>query len=133
MRVVADSHAILWYLNDSRRLSEKALRWLEDAVHDGGVVISAMTVPEVWMAVTRKRGPRAASRSEYELLKAALADPSIAVDVKYLTSWPDFEVAAERLRDPFDALIVATALELDLPLVSADAAIRDCGLATVIW
>jgi PIN domain nuclease of toxin-antitoxin system len=36
-------------------------------------------------------------------------------------------------RDPFDALIVASARALDLPLLTRDAAIRASGATRVIW
>lgn len=36
-------------------------------------------------------------------------------------------------RDPFDGLIVAAARDLDLPLVTRDAAIRASGQVRVIW
>ena len=36
-------------------------------------------------------------------------------------------------RDPFDALIVATAVTLAMPLVTRDGVIRDSGRVRVIW
>ena len=36
-------------------------------------------------------------------------------------------------RDPFDALIVAAARDLDLPLITRDAAIRESGRVRVLW
>jgi PIN domain nuclease of toxin-antitoxin system len=36
-------------------------------------------------------------------------------------------------RDPFDALIVASALIVGLPLVTRDAVIRDSGTVEVFW
>ncbi|MBI4842640.1 MAG: type II toxin-antitoxin system VapC family toxin [candidate division NC10 bacterium] len=37
------------------------------------------------------------------------------------------------LTDPSDRLIVATALALDLPLITADSRITDSGLVRVVW
>jgi PIN domain nuclease of toxin-antitoxin system len=36
-------------------------------------------------------------------------------------------------RDPFDALIVAAARDLRLPLLTRDAAIRESGTVTILW
>ena len=36
-------------------------------------------------------------------------------------------------RDPFDALIVATARDLQLPLITRDSAIRESGAVKIIW
>ncbi len=135
MRVVADSQAILWYLTAPQRLSEKALRWLDDAVQDEGITVSAVSVPELWMAATRKRGARAVPRTEYELVRDTLLDRTFAIDIEYLSPllWPYFEEASTRIKDPFDALIVATALELSAPLVSADNGINEADLVQVVW
>jgi PIN domain nuclease of toxin-antitoxin system len=97
--------------------------------------VSAATVPEVWMAVTRKHGSRAVAQAEYELLRDTLLAPGITVDVESIGAglWLYFEEASTRLKDPFDALIVATALQLDAPLVSADKAINEAGLVRVVW
>jgi len=116
-------------------LSEKALRWLDDAVQDEGITVSAVSVPELWMAATRKRGARAVPRTEYELVRDTLLDRTFAIDIEYLSPllWPYFEEASTRIKDPFDALIVATALELSAPLVSADDAINGADLVQVVW
>lgn len=37
------------------------------------------------------------------------------------------------LRDPFDRFILATAMQLGAPLVTADHAITDTGAAAIIW
>ena len=36
-------------------------------------------------------------------------------------------------RDPFDALIVAAAQSLDLPLITRDSEISASGVVTVVW
>ena len=104
MRVVADSHVIYWYVHQSTRLSDKALRWLGDAETDEGIVVSAVTIPELWMAMTRKRSSNAIQSAGYELVRNLLEDPTVAVSVAPLgpTLWRHFETAAVHLRDPFD-------------------------------
>ena len=36
-------------------------------------------------------------------------------------------------RDPFDALVVATAKDLSMPLITRDSAIRESGNVPIIW
>ena len=36
-------------------------------------------------------------------------------------------------RDPFDALIVATAITMDLPLVTRDIVVRESAVVRVLW
>jgi predicted nucleic acid-binding protein len=64
-----------------------------------------------------------------------LLAPGTTVDVELVGPglWPYFEHASTRIKDPFDALIVATAQQLDVPLVSADRPIAEAGLVQVVW
>ena len=135
MRVVADSHSIYWYLVNPELLSGKALEALGEAEDTDGIVVSAWTIPELWMTVTRKRGVRSISRSSYELVRATLVDPTTTVTVEPFAStmWPHFEAASVALADPFDSAIVATARTLAAPLVTHDAAITEAGVADTIW
>jgi PIN domain nuclease of toxin-antitoxin system len=53
-------------------------------------------------------------------------------------AWASIEqvLLAEELRpndDPFDALIVAAAHHLDLPLLTRDAAIGESGIVSTMW
>jgi PIN domain nuclease of toxin-antitoxin system len=98
-------------------------------------VISAWTIPELWMASTRKSGPRAVPRTAYELIQATLLDPDNAIRVEPFDHrmWPHFEVASLELNDPFDSAIVATARALAIPLVTSDAAVIKAGLVETVW
>jgi PIN domain nuclease of toxin-antitoxin system len=135
VRAVADSHIIYWYVHQSERLSNKALQYLGDAEADEGIIVSAVTIPELWMAMTRKRSNRAVQSAGYTLVRGLLEDPTTAVSVVPLDQslWRHFETAAALLPDPFDAFIVATALELDTPLITADTAIAKTGIVEVVW
>lgn len=48
MRVVADSHAIVWYLQGSPRLSEPAASALSEAEGSDGIVVSVATLIDLW-------------------------------------------------------------------------------------
>ena len=67
MKVVADSHAIYWYLADPELISQRALAVVEEAEDTEGIVVSAWTIPELWMSATRKAGARSLPRANYEL------------------------------------------------------------------
>jgi hypothetical protein len=55
VRVVADSHAIYWYVVSPGRLSKRALNVLTEAEAIDSIAVSAVTMPDLWMAATRKR------------------------------------------------------------------------------
>lgn len=48
MRVVADSHAIVWYLAESSRLSTSARATLYEAESTEGIVVSVATLIDLW-------------------------------------------------------------------------------------
>ena len=87
------------------------------------------------MAVDRKRGDRAVPRSAYEIVRSALLDPDIALDIAPIDPavWRHFETLPRVIADPMDGLIVATALALNAPLVTADGVITKADVVDVIW
>jgi PIN domain nuclease of toxin-antitoxin system len=135
VRLVADSHIIHWYLNSPEALSETALAALGDAEDSEGISVSAITVPELWMAASRKRGATTIPRASYEIVRAALIDPDIALDVEPITPavWRHFEVVSSEMSDPMDCLIVATARSLGVPLVTKDSKITQANVVDTIW
>jgi PIN domain nuclease of toxin-antitoxin system len=135
VRVLADSHAIYWYIISPDRLSRVALDALTEAEATDGIAVSAVTMPDLWMAATRKRGERAIPHTGYELLRTVLLDPTTALDVAPLdtNAWRHFEALPRSIADPMDGLIVATALALKLPLVSRDSRISEAGVVKMIW
>ena len=132
--IAADSQSIYWYLLAQELLPSSALQALRAAEEGDGIVVSAWTVPELWMAASRKRGPRAVPFDDYQLVRTTLLDPDTTVRIEPFDQrmWPHFEVASLALRDPFDSAIVATARALDLELVSSDRAIAESGLVRVV-
>ncbi len=48
MRVLADSHAIVWHLQGSARLSATAASTLAEAETTDGVVVSIATLIDLW-------------------------------------------------------------------------------------
>jgi Uncharacterized protein conserved in bacteria len=129
--LVADTHALIWYLDPPGNLSASALAAMRAASASGDLIyVSAITIIEIVYLVEKGRVPATALAA----LKSALRDPFAAVSVLPV----DFEVAdaVERIArsavpDMPDRIIAATALHLRLPLVTKDAAIRSAGITTV--
>jgi PIN domain nuclease of toxin-antitoxin system len=48
VRVVADSHAIVWYIGGSSRLSSAAADVLVEAEERDGIVVSVATLIDLW-------------------------------------------------------------------------------------
>jgi PIN domain nuclease of toxin-antitoxin system len=128
---VADTHALVFHATGSRKLGPDA-RALFDRVEAGAAVIYVPAVV-IWECALLTRAGRLALRQ------------SVAVFAADLFSNPAFHpvpitaahvVDADGLgftRDPFDALIVAVARDLDLPLITRDQAIEDSGVVETLW
>ena len=117
MRLLLDTHAFLWWLAGSRRLSRSARRAIEDEQND--VLVSAASA---WEITTKHRLGKLPEAEEVSLdIAATIAGQGfdeLAISV-------DDAGRAGRLpgphRDPFDRVLAAQALARDLVLVSTDA------------
>jgi PIN domain nuclease of toxin-antitoxin system len=135
VRVVADSHSLLFYLFTPDQLSDRALEALGEAEDSEGVVVSAATIGDLWYA-SHKQGRRALTPGAFELLRRTVFDSTTRFEVVAIdpAMMDDFvRVPLVQLGDPFDRFILATAAHLHLPLISKDRAITTAGIAEVIW
>lgn len=125
--VAADTHALLWWLNDPRQLSIAAREAMEDA---GRVSFAAITVWEIAFLSQRRRIQIA---NVERWLTDLIALPQ--VDLAPLTVAIAVRAAAlpDPIRDPADRLIVATALERRVPLVTKDERIHRAAAVEAIW
>jgi PIN domain nuclease of toxin-antitoxin system len=136
VRVVADSHSLLYYLFTPDRLSEPAFEALGNADNCGGLVVSAATLRDLWYS-SHKIGKRALTPGAFESLHATVLDPEhegfevAAVDAATMARLMGFPLSV--LPDPWDRMIVATALHLGVPLVTKDRAITATGVVETIW
>ena len=116
VRTLLDTHAFLWWISDSRRLSGAARRAIENDAN--AIFVSAASA---WEITTKHR-----------IGKLARAE-AVALDVTGSIAGQGFEdlaitvddaARAGRLpgihRDPFDRVLIAQALARDLAIVSVD-------------
>jgi PIN domain nuclease of toxin-antitoxin system len=121
--VLLDTHVWWWFATGSDRLEETAaLGLIRKALVHNQVLISVMSVWEIGMLESKNR------IRFYQGLKTwvdgALAIPGIRL--QSLT--PAIAIESARLPgefhpDPMDRILVATARELNVPILTADAAI----------
>ena len=132
MRVVADSHALVWYCHDSPQLSQPARSALHDAITGDGVVISIVSLVELWYVTQTTHGVNA---EELAVLRHQIdASPAmhlLPIDVPVADAFT--AISRDVMRDPWDRFIVATAQVLNLALVTRDGLIRESGLVQTLW
>ena len=117
MRVLLDTHAFLWWVEDSPYLSASAHRVIADEANE--VIVSAASA---WEIATKYRlGKLPEAEAVAANVAGSIADEgfqALAISVA------DAERAG-RLpgihRDPFDRMIIAQALGHELAIVSIDA------------
>lgn len=130
--VVADTHAVLWYLENSPRLSEQARSHIADAIQSGfPIFVASITIVEITYLVDKRR----LTPDQLAIIKDVLRRPDSAFVVVPLThaiAETLSRVRIDEVPDMPDRIIAATALHLDVPLVTRDRRIRSASLDT-IW
>jgi PIN domain nuclease of toxin-antitoxin system len=116
LKLILDTHALIWWLEDASRLSKRAEIILANLEND--ILVSAAVGWEI--AIKLKAGkmePRSLIQGMSRLL-----------DQQSFTELPITLSTAVRAgllplhhRDPFDRLLVAQAQSLSIPILSADA------------
>ena len=118
MNLLLDSHIVLWWLSDDKRLSRKARRLIERADE---VLVSAATTWE--LAVKASLGKLRMPEGFLEVVEAQ--------GLTHLPITPVHAMAVQGLpwhhRDPFDRILLAQAMVEALRLVSADEALAPYG------
>ncbi len=124
MRVLLDTHAFLWWVEDSPSLPATARRVIFDETND--IVVSAASAWEIATKYRLGRLPEAEAVATdvagciedegFEALAISVADAERAGRL------PDHH------RDPFDRILIAQALRHEMAIVSVDAAFDRYGV-----
>lgn len=128
MKLLLDTHTLLWSADDPSKLSPAAFAVLQDAAND--LLVSAATLWELAIKVgQRKLQLSMPYRTWMETAIADLRLSILPISVEHgerLTSLPPHH------KDPFDRLIVAQALAEGLFIVGVDTVFDHYGV-TRIW
>lgn len=130
--VVADTHALVWYLLESQRLSAAALAALDEAASAGDpIYLSAISVVEIVYLQERGRLTINALERLFSHVSAAGSGVEI-VSLNLDLAGTVQQISRAAVPEMPDGIIAATALYLDLPLVTRDLALRSAPIRT-IW
>jgi PIN domain nuclease of toxin-antitoxin system len=120
MAVVLDTHAVIWYLSDSKQLSPTARLIITTEEKNGeSIFVSAISLVEVIYLAERGRLPLTALQS----LENALGDPMGSVVIAPLdaaVAKAVQKISRNSVPDMPDRIIAATAVHLNADLVTRD-------------
>jgi PIN domain nuclease of toxin-antitoxin system len=122
MRLLLDTHVLLWAIGASHRLSPDARAWLEDPRNT--VLFSAASIWEI--AIKSSLGRRDFRVDLPRLVKAALDTGFLELPVSS-THAVRLEGLADLHKDPFDRLLIAQALVESALLLTNDASLSRYG------
>ena len=128
MKLMLDTCTVLWATLSTKSLSSKARRLL--AAESNEIYVSAASA---WEIATKFRNGKL---PEAELLERNFLETMEAAGYVLLTVDAEQFLRAGRLpgvhRDPFDRIIAAQALSMDVPVVTPDAKLDEFGVRR-IW
>jgi PIN domain nuclease of toxin-antitoxin system len=128
MRVLVDTHAVIWWVDQDNLLSNASHSAIADPANE--ILVSAATVWEI--AIKLGMAKLSLSMPYRQWMNQALA----GLQASLLPITVEFAERQAELpshhRDPFDRLLIAQALVEDVPVVSADATFEQYGV-TRIW
>jgi PIN domain nuclease of toxin-antitoxin system len=128
--ILLDTHVVAWAADEPRRLSREAASAVRRARRSDGLAVSAITVWELALLVSRGRvqvsgSVEGAVRALLEDVTVMPITPEIAA---LATQFPD-----DYPRDPVDRIIGATARAEGMTLVTRDERIRKSPLIRTVW
>jgi PIN domain nuclease of toxin-antitoxin system len=128
MRVLLDTHALIWYVDQDQLLTSSAHAAITDPSND--LLLSAASIWEIGIKVGLNK--LSLSMPYRRWMNNAIADLGLRV-LPITVECVDVQAALPRHHgDPFDRLLVAQSQVEDVPVVSADAALDRYGVKR-IW
>jgi PIN domain nuclease of toxin-antitoxin system len=128
--ILLDTHVLVWMASEPKQLSRRARQVIREARQTTGVAVATITLWE--LALLAENGRIQISTSVESFVRETVA----RVILKPIT--PEIVALAVRLpaafpKDPADRLITSTAMTDSMPLVTANARIRQSKLVQTIW
>ena len=128
MKLLLDSHTLIWAADDPAKLTALAQALLQDPSHDR--LVSAASLWEIAIKFSLGRLPLSLPYRQW--MDKAIADLGLILLPITLDHAERQASLPWHHRDPFDRLLVAQAQVESMPIVSADAKLDIYGI-TRIW
>lgn len=130
--IVLDTNALIWWINDPDKLSQKAKKTIEDAEKKKTVYISSISILEICTLV--KKGKLELDASLENWLKQ-LENLSYVhfVPMDNKIAFQSVNLADFTHKDPADRIIIATTLNMGAKLITSDKKILSYKRVQTVW
>ena len=130
--IVLDTHALVWWVSGSGRLSVRAKRAIDQSLRRSPAIVSTISMLEIVTAVRRGRLQLGSPLDQWLTDLHALPELEFhPVGAQIAELAGSFDEAT--FGDPADRIIVATALTLRAKLVTADELLRASPSVVTVW
>jgi len=130
MPYITDTHSLVWYMTDDPKLSKEAKRIFKEVDNASERIFIPCIVFFELLYLTEKK--RIAPDFD-SFVKMVSSSENYRIEPLCL---PIIErsrtIPREKIVDPWDRLIAATSMHLNLPLITRDESLKNIGLE-VIW
>ncbi len=128
-----DTHTAIWYFANSPEISALATQTIDNAVTNGdSVILATISIVEiVYLIDKRKLVPQTLSRliQNLKLPNNSFVSQDLTEDIAQTLQ----QIPRSTVPDMPDRIIDATALHLNLPLVSKDRKIQALQSIQIVW
>jgi len=129
--ILLDTHVVLWLAQDYQRISQAARSKIEEArQRERGLAVSDITLLELARLASHKRINLI---PDPETVLSEVERRFVILPITANIALQAFDLPKGYPNDPVDRIIGATALIEDIPLVTADRAIRKSRAVPTIW
>ena len=131
MKILLDTHALLWFIEGDSQLSQNAKKLIEDPKNE--VYVSHISFFEI--SIKLKIGKLQLLKSLRDIYDDALNAGIELLDLEFehIENYQSVPLIADH-RDPFDRILIATALHEDLSIITIDEKFENYKhIINVIW
>ena len=130
--IVLDTHVLIWWISDSEKLSPEALKIIEKEKGNGLILVSSISVWELYMLIKKDRLKLTMDTDSWlEKVESLPFVQFIPVDNQIAAK--SVNLPGEFHADPADRIIVATAREKGVDLITSDEKIQNYSHVQCIW
>lgn len=130
--ILLDTHVWIWFLSNPGLISSTASELIEKAIHKNAVYVSSISVWEMALLVLKKRMVLKIEISEW-ISKAESLRFFQFIPVDNAIALRSVNLPPPLHSDPADRIIIASALALNVPLITKDEKILNYPIVDAVW